>query len=143
MIVSLGYQKGVVPKYLRERKEGSHAEAARADLEHSVCPPGHVTLPDTERKETLRMLRNSMYHSYWLTSTSRFNSQVSNILLRQFSVWTWEVWLMARHLSHPPWNVKYGCATIHCCLLLSPSRMSWKINTKRESCCCSLWSHSL
>ncbi|CAG9565074.1 unnamed protein product [Danaus chrysippus] len=28
--------------------------------EHAVCPPGHVTLPDNERKETLRMLRNKL-----------------------------------------------------------------------------------
>ncbi|XP_026741793.1 uncharacterized protein LOC113503865 isoform X2 [Trichoplusia ni] len=56
-----GYQKGVLPKYLRERKEqgSKDTEGARADEDHSVCPPGHVTLPDTERKETLRMLRNS------------------------------------------------------------------------------------
>ncbi|RVE47115.1 hypothetical protein evm_008192 [Chilo suppressalis] len=56
-----GYQKGVVPKYLRDRKENGpkEAEGARADDDQSMCPPGHVTLPDTERKETLRMLRNS------------------------------------------------------------------------------------
>ncbi|XP_075980074.1 uncharacterized protein LOC142979171 isoform X2 [Anticarsia gemmatalis] len=56
-----GYQKGVVPKYLRERKDQGpkEAEGAKADDTHAVCPPGHVTLPDTERKETLRMLRNS------------------------------------------------------------------------------------
>ncbi|CAG9788477.1 unnamed protein product [Diatraea saccharalis] len=56
-----GYQKGVVPKYLRERKEHGPKESdgAGADVDQSTCPPGHVTLPDTERKETLRMLRNS------------------------------------------------------------------------------------
>ncbi|KAG6438661.1 enkurin domain-containing protein 1-like [Manduca sexta] len=56
-----GYQKGVLPKYLRERKEQiqKEAEGATVDDEHTSCPPGHVTLPDTERKETLRMLRNS------------------------------------------------------------------------------------
>ncbi|KAJ8705119.1 hypothetical protein PYW08_012439 [Mythimna loreyi] len=56
-----GYQKGVVPKYLRERKEQGpkKAEGVRADDDQSMCPSGHVTLPDTERKETLRMLRNS------------------------------------------------------------------------------------
>ncbi|KAF9421234.1 hypothetical protein HW555_002706 [Spodoptera exigua] len=56
-----GYQKGVLPKYLRERKEQGpkEGEGGRLEEDHSVCPPGHVTLPDTERKETLRMLRNS------------------------------------------------------------------------------------
>lgn len=61
-----GYQKGVVPKYLRSRKE----QEQRADGtgvatdEEPACPPGHVTLPDTERKETLRMLRNSTLSYY-------------------------------------------------------------------------------
>lgn len=56
-----GYQKGVVPKYIRERKEQGpkETEGVRADDNQSMCPNGHVTLPDTERKETLRMLRNS------------------------------------------------------------------------------------
>ncbi|XP_053610731.1 uncharacterized protein LOC128675375 [Plodia interpunctella] len=56
-----GYQKGVVPKYLRERKEVSNkeTESPKVDDDQVICPPGHVTLPDTERKETLRMLRNS------------------------------------------------------------------------------------
>ncbi|KOB69538.1 Uncharacterized protein OBRU01_16688 [Operophtera brumata] len=54
-----GYQKGVLPKYLRERKEQlPRAEGTGVALD-DVCPPGHVALPDTERKETLRMLRNS------------------------------------------------------------------------------------
>lgn len=57
------YQKGVLPKYLRDRKDfgPKEAEGAMADNDQAVCPPGHVTLPDTERKETLRMLRNSMF----------------------------------------------------------------------------------
>lgn len=56
-----GYQKGVLPKYLRERKEQTEKEleVTKADEDHIMCPPGHVTLPDNERKETLRMLRNS------------------------------------------------------------------------------------
>lgn len=54
-----GYQKGVLPKYLRERKEQlPHAEGTGVAI-NEVCPPGHVALPDNERKETLRMLRNS------------------------------------------------------------------------------------
>ncbi|XP_049876161.1 enkurin domain-containing protein 1-like isoform X2 [Pectinophora gossypiella] len=55
-----GYQKGVLPKYLRERKESvKETDGVKADDDQAICPPGHVTLPDTERKETLRMLRNS------------------------------------------------------------------------------------
>ncbi|XP_059057752.1 uncharacterized protein LOC131851287 [Achroia grisella] len=56
-----GYQKGVVPKYIRERKDQitKELEASKVEDDHTLCPPGHVTLPDTERKETLRMLRNS------------------------------------------------------------------------------------
>lgn len=51
-----GYQKGVIPKYLRERKDPIQGEGLTVD---DVCPAGHVALPDMERKETLRMLRNS------------------------------------------------------------------------------------
>ncbi|KAG7312545.1 hypothetical protein JYU34_002074 [Plutella xylostella] len=57
-----GYQKGVVPKYLRERRESEAGAGARgAGPGDAECPPGHVALPDTERKETLRMLRNSKF----------------------------------------------------------------------------------
>lgn len=51
----------MLPKYLRDRKDlvPKEMEGAKADDDQAVCPPGHVTLPDTERKETLRMLRNS------------------------------------------------------------------------------------
>ncbi|XP_063386819.1 enkurin domain-containing protein 1-like [Cydia fagiglandana] len=52
-----GYQRGVVPAYLRARREGG-AGAAGAEP-GDECPAGHVALPDQERKETLRMLRNS------------------------------------------------------------------------------------
>ncbi|KAM3957519.1 uncharacterized protein ACR2FA_008486 [Aphomia sociella] len=56
-----GYQRGVVPKYIRERKDQNtkEAELLKVEGDQTICPPGHVTLPDTERKETLRMLRNS------------------------------------------------------------------------------------
>ncbi|CAH0720582.1 unnamed protein product, partial [Brenthis ino] len=55
-----GYQKGVLPKYLRDRKESAkEVEDTKPDEDHTACPQGHVTLPDNERKETLRMLRNS------------------------------------------------------------------------------------
>ncbi|KAF5290497.1 hypothetical protein FQA39_LY03601 [Lamprigera yunnana] len=49
------HTKGVLPKYLRDRKE-------EIDKEYSVdpdCPDGHVLLPDEERKQTLRVLRQS------------------------------------------------------------------------------------
>ncbi|KAF2903355.1 hypothetical protein ILUMI_02832, partial [Ignelater luminosus] len=47
------YQKGVLPKYLRERKEEQKKEL-EGDTD---CPEGHVLLPEEERKETLRVLR--------------------------------------------------------------------------------------
>lgn len=50
----VNYQKGVVPKYLKNRRDEKEIEF---DPE---CPPGHVLLPDEERKETLRVLRQSM-----------------------------------------------------------------------------------
>lgn len=53
-----GYQKGVLPKYLRDRKD-SAKEDTKVDDDNTMCPAGHVTLPDNERKETLRMLRKS------------------------------------------------------------------------------------
>lgn len=56
------YQKGVVPKYLREQK-GDKEKVLKVDPE---CPEGHILLPEDERKETLRVLRQSEYprHSY-------------------------------------------------------------------------------
>ncbi|XP_038222349.1 uncharacterized protein LOC119839961 [Zerene cesonia] len=56
-----GYQKGVLPRYLRERKEqeAKELEGAKTNDDHIACPPGHVTLPDNEKRETLRMLRIS------------------------------------------------------------------------------------
>lgn len=50
------YQKGVVPKYLKNKKDDKHLEMCDPE-----CPPGHVLLPDEERKETLRVLRQSIY----------------------------------------------------------------------------------
>ncbi|CAH1168817.1 unnamed protein product [Phyllotreta striolata] len=46
------YQKGVLPKYLQDKK----TENTEDD---DQCPPGHVLLPESERKETLRVLRQS------------------------------------------------------------------------------------
>lgn len=48
------YQKGVLPKYLKNKKD----ETKQGDCDPE-CPPGHVLLPDEERKETLRVLRQS------------------------------------------------------------------------------------
>ncbi|CAG9763958.1 unnamed protein product [Ceutorhynchus assimilis] len=48
------YQRGVLPKYLRDRKE----ESAIPEPDNE-CPSGHVLLPEEERKETLRVLRQS------------------------------------------------------------------------------------
>ncbi|KAJ8931093.1 hypothetical protein NQ314_016043 [Rhamnusium bicolor] len=48
------YQRGVVPKYIRERREDDIRE-----VEEEPCPDGHVLLPEEERKETLKVLRQS------------------------------------------------------------------------------------
>ncbi|XP_012056526.1 PREDICTED: uncharacterized protein LOC105619617 [Atta cephalotes] len=58
------YRKGVLPKYLRDRKEAQEKEQkAKAKTLHSDCPEGHVPLPDHERKETLRLLKKN-YQEY-------------------------------------------------------------------------------
>ncbi|EZA48144.1 hypothetical protein DMN91_005529 [Ooceraea biroi] len=60
------YRKGVVPKYLRERKEAQEKEKeqkAKVEASHADCPEGHVSLPDHERKETLRLLKKN-YQDY-------------------------------------------------------------------------------
>lgn len=58
------YRKGVVPKYLRERKEAQEKEQkAMVEAMHSDCPEGHVPIPDHERKETLRLLKKN-YQDY-------------------------------------------------------------------------------
>lgn len=58
------YRKGVVPKYIRERKEAHEKEQkAKAEASDPDCPEGHVPLPDNERKETLRMLKKN-YQEY-------------------------------------------------------------------------------
>lgn len=58
------YRKGVIPKYLRDRKEAQEKEQkAKAEVSHSDCPEGHVSIPDHERKETLRLLKKN-YQDY-------------------------------------------------------------------------------
>ncbi|KAJ8681039.1 hypothetical protein QAD02_016826 [Eretmocerus hayati] len=55
---------GVVPKYIKERKQVLEKEqSAKASAKLSDCPTGHVPLPDNERRETLGMLRKN-YHDY-------------------------------------------------------------------------------
>ena len=58
------YRKGVVPKYIKDRKEAQEREQkAKVDLFDPHCPNGHVPLPDQERKETLRILKKN-YQDY-------------------------------------------------------------------------------
>ncbi|CAK9796485.1 Enkurin domain-containing protein 1 [Anthophora plagiata] len=58
------YRLGVVPKYIKSRKETQEkAQKAKAEEIDSKCPNGHVPLPDSERKETLRILRKN-YQDY-------------------------------------------------------------------------------
>ncbi|OXU17992.1 hypothetical protein TSAR_011170 [Trichomalopsis sarcophagae] len=48
------YRIGVVPKYIKDRKEALQKEQlAKIADKHVDCPAGHVPLPDHERKETL------------------------------------------------------------------------------------------
>jgi len=49
-------------RYLRERKEAQEKEQkAKAEASYIDCPEGYVSLPDHERKETLRLLKKSTY----------------------------------------------------------------------------------
>lgn len=90
------YQRGVVPKYLRDRRE----EEMKEETEEP-CPDGHVLLPEDERKETLRVLRQSedilfcilfTFGKYrpFLTGgraeklTFIFDCNLSSIILQQF-----------------------------------------------------------
>ncbi|XP_050460083.1 uncharacterized protein LOC126855979 [Cataglyphis hispanica] len=58
------YRKGVIPKYLRVRKEAQEKEQKiKAEAQHPDCPEGHVPIPDHERKETLRLLKKN-YQDY-------------------------------------------------------------------------------
>ncbi|XP_034934326.1 uncharacterized protein [Chelonus insularis] len=64
-VIPTNYRMGVVPKYILERKEELQQKLEKAKLEaiKTDCPPGHIILPDNERKETLRMLKKS-YQDY-------------------------------------------------------------------------------
>lgn len=49
-------------RYIRNRKEAQEKEEReKAEAFDPNCPEGHVSLPDNERKETLRMLKKSVY----------------------------------------------------------------------------------
>ncbi|XP_035737987.1 uncharacterized protein LOC118448616 isoform X1 [Vespa mandarinia] len=63
-VVPTNYRKGVVPKYIKDRKEAQQkAEEAKTAAFCPECPEGHVPLPDHERQETLRMLKKN-YQDY-------------------------------------------------------------------------------
>jgi hypothetical protein len=52
------YKKGVIPKYLKERREAMQKEAKwNPDFPVLACPPGHDTQNDSYRNETLKMLK--------------------------------------------------------------------------------------
>ncbi|XP_076390744.1 uncharacterized protein LOC100883810 isoform X2 [Megachile rotundata] len=58
------HRMGVVPKYIKERKETlEKIQKAKTEELDANCPDGHVLLPDHERKETLRVLRKN-YQDY-------------------------------------------------------------------------------
>lgn len=47
-------------RYIKERKEALQKEKqAKAVAKYTDCPIGHIPLPDSERKETLNMLKKS------------------------------------------------------------------------------------
>ncbi|KAL2715566.1 uncharacterized protein V1478_015264 [Vespula squamosa] len=63
-VVPTNYRKGVVPKYIKDRKEAlQKEEEAKTATFYPECPEGHVPLPDHERQETLRMLKKN-YQDY-------------------------------------------------------------------------------
>ncbi|XP_011506067.1 PREDICTED: uncharacterized protein LOC105368697 [Ceratosolen solmsi marchali] len=54
------YRVGVVPKYIKERKEAlQKIEEAKAASKNVDCPSGHVPVPDNERKQTLSILKKN------------------------------------------------------------------------------------
>jgi hypothetical protein len=55
----LTHQRGAIPKYLQERQQAwqKEKEQRKRDAPDTACPPGHVKLPDSERLETLKMLK--------------------------------------------------------------------------------------
>ena len=53
------HQKGVVPQYLKQRKQQLQAEKDAQKVEDPNAPPGMVLMPEAERLETLRTLESS------------------------------------------------------------------------------------
>ena len=52
---------GEVPEYLRARKEEwADEEHRRAEAEANACPPGMTVMPESERIETLSVLKDSL-----------------------------------------------------------------------------------
>lgn len=61
-ILPNNYRMGVIPKYIKNRKEIQVQKAKIEELDPN-CPNGHIPLPDCERKETLQMLKKN-YQDY-------------------------------------------------------------------------------
>ncbi|CAD1477983.1 unnamed protein product, partial [Heterotrigona itama] len=62
--IPTNYRMGVVPKYIKNRKEiQEKMQKAKQEELDPHCPNGHVPLPDNERKETLQMLKKN-YQDY-------------------------------------------------------------------------------
>merc|ERR1719453_184304 len=53
------HQKGVVPQYLKQRKQQLQAEKDARKIEDPNAPPGMVLMPEAERLETLKPLEAS------------------------------------------------------------------------------------
>lgn len=62
-IIPANYRMGVIPKYIKNRKEVQEKVQKTKEEADPNCPKGHLPLPDTERKETLRMLKKN-YQDY-------------------------------------------------------------------------------
>ncbi|KAK3869683.1 hypothetical protein Pcinc_025027 [Petrolisthes cinctipes] len=57
--VPLTYKKGKIPRYLAARREEERRAAEAALAVDPACPPGHSPLPDSDRLNTLYLLRRS------------------------------------------------------------------------------------
>ncbi|XP_076766352.1 uncharacterized protein LOC143433104 [Xylocopa sonorina] len=63
-VLPTNYRIGVIPKYIKNRKEiQEKIQKAKVEELDPNCPKGHVPLPDCERKETLQMLKKN-YQDY-------------------------------------------------------------------------------
>ncbi len=77
---------GAVPEYLRARKEAAYAaeaEARRAAKESEGCPRGHRVMPDSERLETLSLLKKSMDEASDALRKMPFTSDVPSSIKRR------------------------------------------------------------